>query len=220
MKRAALLEMGLTKEQVDTIMDINGEDINEAKQAGARASGAEVEKLKAQLETTKAEYEKLKATPPAKWDVHKIFKSEDELKAFIEEQTGKVKAEIEEKYKGEYESKETEAKQRKAKEKALLEAGANPKFIEKMLNDGSINLEGIEFDGETVKEPQKLIEAYSKSTWGDLFGTTQTKGVEIKEPPANGGGRAFTIKEIEEMSAEEINKNWDSIQETLAAQKG
>lgn len=70
MKRSMLEEMGLTKEQIDSIMKENGDDINAAK--------GELETTKQELETTKNQLQEANTTIDG-------FKDYDEIKGQVAE---------------------------------------------------------------------------------------------------------------------------------------
>ena len=81
MKRKFLEELGLTKEQVDSIMTENGNDIEAAK--------ADVSQVKTELEQTKAQLQEANTTIDG-------FKDYDQVKSQVEE------------YKSKYEQSKTE----------------------------------------------------------------------------------------------------------------
>lgn len=81
MKRKMLEDMGLTKEQVDQIMNANGEDINAAK--------GELETVKQELETTKTQLQEANTTIDG-------FKDYEEIKGQVADYKSKYeKAEAE-----------------------------------------------------------------------------------------------------------------------------
>lgn len=75
MKRKFLEEMGLTKEQIDNIMDENGNDIEAAK--------GELEQVKTELEQTKSQLQEANTTIDG-------FKDYDQVKSQVEEYRTKI----------------------------------------------------------------------------------------------------------------------------------
>ena len=115
MKRKFLEEMGLTKEQVDSIMAENGSDIEAAK--------GEVETVKAELEQTKTQLQEANTTIDG-------FKDYDQVKAQVEE----YKTEYE-RSKVEYETKITDMQFGAALESAITAAGGrNAKAVKALLD--------------------------------------------------------------------------------------
>lgn len=103
MKRKFLEDMGLTKDQVDSIMDENGNDIEAAK--------GEAEKVKAELEQAKTQLEEANTTIDG-------FKDYDQVKAQVEEYKTKF-----EQSKAEYETKIADMQFGSALESAITAAG-------------------------------------------------------------------------------------------------
>lgn len=68
-------------------------------------------------------------------------------------------------------------------------------------------------EDNAITNRDELIEVM-KSSNADFIATTDTKGVPPANPPT-GGGQAFTKADIEKMSTEEINKNWEAISKVL-----
>ena len=103
MKRKFLEDMGLTKDQVDSIMAENGNDIEAAK--------GEAEKVKAELEQTKTQLQEANTTIDG-------FKDYDQVKAQVEEYKAKF-----EQSKTEYETKIADMQFGSALEAAITAAG-------------------------------------------------------------------------------------------------
>ena len=76
----------------------------------------------------------------------------------------------------------------------------------------------LELDGEKIKDT-KSLDALVDGTYKGLVSTTQTKGANPANPPANPPAKNYTTADIKNMSAAEINANWDSIKASLN-QKG
>ena len=73
-------------------------------------------------------------------------------------------------------------------------------------------------DGDKIKDT-KSLDALVDGTYKGLVSTTQTKGADPANPPANPPKKNYTTADIKNMSAAEINANWDSIKASLN-QKG
>ena len=90
------------------------------------------------------------------------------------------------------------AKKSEAYKKALKEAGISDKRIDSVMRlakaDGMID--AVEFDGENVKDADKITEGIKKS-YGDDIETTATVGASTANPPSNtAGGSKMTRAEI------------------------
>ena len=92
MKRDELEKLGLTEEQINSVMDLNGKDVNKTK-----ASFADYDTIKDQLEKANATLEKFKDYDNVKADVEKYkaeaeqSKKDYEAKVQTMERQGKIK---------------------------------------------------------------------------------------------------------------------------------
>ena len=188
--------MGLTDEQVDTIIEAHTDTVDGLK--------ADVSKYKSDAEKL-AGVEKELNDLKARGDGGYKEKYEKEHKAF-------------EDYKADITAKESKA----AKEKAV-----RAYFESKNITGSNLDLamrgcgEGLAvlvMDGDNVK-CTKILDALVDGTYKGLVSTTQTKGANPANPPANPPAKNYTTAEIKNMSAAEINANWDSIKASLN-QKG
>lgn len=158
--RKLLKGMGLTEEQVDTIIEAHTET---------------VDGLKKDITKYKDDAEKLP-------DVQKEL---DDLKAAgdggYKEKYEKEHSDFE-KYKADQTAKET----RKAKENAYREflksVGVSEKRIPSILK--VTDLDKLEMDGEKFKDADKLTESV-KAEWADFIETSNTNGANTQNPPAN-----------------------------------
>ena len=89
--------------------------------------------------------------------------------------------------------------------------GGSEKRIDAVLKVS--NVDGIELEDGKIKDADKLTENI-KTEWADFIVTTQQKGANPANPPAN-NGKTYSMADIRQMSADEINKNWDSIKGSL-----
>lgn len=86
-------------------------------------------------------------------------------------------------YKAQVESEKTAAVKREAVKAALIESGANEKYIAKMMKD--VNLDEIALDKDGKLDKAKELVETVKTDWADFFGTVGEKPANIGNPPAN-----------------------------------
>ena len=193
--RKLLKGMGLTDEQVDTIIEAHTDT---------------VDGLKADVIRYKADAEKLP-------DVQKEL---DDLKAA----GGGYKEKYEKEHKTfeDYKADVTAKESRAAKEKAVRAyfeskniTGAN---LDLAMRGCGEEMSALEMDGGKIKDT-KSLDALVEGTYKGLVSTTQTQGANPANPPANPPAKSYTTAEIKNMTAAEINANWDSIKASLN-QKG
>ena len=171
--RKLLKGMGLTDEQVATIIE---------------APTDTVDGLKADVSKYKTDAEKLS-------DVQKEL---DELKAKGDdgwkEKHDKLKSEFD-KYKGDIEAKETKANKEKAVRSFYESKGITGKNLEIAMRGSRSEIDGIELDGDKIKDASTL-DALVKGDFSGLVATTTTKGANTANPPANNGGDKLTKADI------------------------
>ena len=149
MKRKFLEDLGLTKEQIDSIMDENGRDIETEKEKGA-ATLAELEDVKNQLKEANSTITDLK----------KNNADNEALQAKVKEYEDTIKTQ-----KADYEAKVRNLTLDSAIEKALSKAGA--KHID--LLSTKIDREKLKIEeGGKVIGLDEQITSY-KETYKDLF---------------------------------------------------
>ena len=188
--------LGLTDEQRESILEAHADTVNEIK--------AERDRLKLdaeKLEAVQKELDNLKAMGDGGYKE----KYEKEHKAF-------------EDYKADITAKESKAAKEKAV-RAYFESknitGAN---LDLAMRGCGEEMAALEMDGEKIKDT-KILDILVDGTYKGLVSTTQTKGANPANPPANPPAKNYTTAEIKNMSAAEINANWDSIKASLN-QKG
>ncbi len=194
--RKSLKAMGLTDEQVDSIIEMHSET---------------VDGLKADISKYKGDAEKLPG----------VQKELNDLKAAgdggYKEKYEKEHSDFEA-YKSDVTAKESKAAKEKAV-RAYFESknitGAN---LDLAMRGCGTEMAALEMDGEKIKDT-KSLDALLSGTYKGLISTTQTKGANPANPPANPPAKSYTTAEIKNMSAAEINANWDSIKASLN-QKG
>ena len=193
--RKMLKAMGIEEEKIDQIIEAHSET---------------VDSLKADRDSYKEDAEKLK-------DVQKEL---DELKAKGDDgwkdKYEKLKGEHEQ-YKSDVLAKETHAAKEAAYRAILKDANLSEKGIEKAVKYADWDKIEIDSDGK-LKGANDHIKAV-KEEWAEYVTTTTTTGAKTSTPPANNPAKNYTTAEIKNMSAAEINANWDSIKASLN-QKG
>ena len=153
-------------------------------------------------EQVKAELEK---QPAAKAE---NVKDSEEYKA--------LKADFD-KYKAEVTAKEAKAAKEAAYRAILKDANLSEKGIEKAVKYADWDKIELGEDGK-LKGANDHIKAV-REEWAEYVTTTTTTGAKTSTPPANNHAKNYTTAEIKNMSAAEINANWDSIKASLN-QKG
>ena len=194
--RKSLKAMGLTDEQVDSIIEMHSET---------------VDGLKEQVKTYKADAEKLP----------NVQKELDDLKAMGD---GGYKEKYEKEHKAfeDYKADVTAKESKAAKEKAV-----RAYFESKNITGSNLDLAmrgcgeemaALVMDGDKIKDTTSL-DALIDGAYKSLVYTEHTQGANPANPPANNPAKNYTTAEIKNMSAAQINANWDSIKASLN-QKG
>ena len=190
--RKSLKAMGLTDEQVDSIIEMHSET---------------VDGLKEQVNTYKADAEKLP----------NVQKELDDLKAAGD---GGFKEKFEkehidfENFKKTIQEKETKAAKESAAKAFFESKGITGNSLEIAMRGSSAEIAALDLDGEKIKDSSAL-DALVNGTFKALVSTTTTKGANIPNPPVTTPNKAYSADDIRKMSPAEINKNWDSIKASL-----
>ena len=194
--RKLLKGMGLTDEQVDTIIEAHTDT---------------VDGLKADVSKYKSDAEKLAG----------VEKELNDLKA-IGDGGYKEKYEKEHKdfedYKADITAKESKAAKEKAVRAYFESKNITGSNLDLAMRGCGEEMTALEMDGDKIKDT-KSLDALVDGTYKGLVSTTQTKGANPANPPANPPAKNYTTADIKNMSAAEINANWDSIKASLN-QKG
>lgn len=173
MTRKSLKAMGLTDEQIDSIIEMHTETVDGLKDK-LKAAEDKADKL----DGVQKELDALKANSGE--DYKKKYA--DEHKAF-------------EAYKQEVAAKETKAAKESAV-RAYFEAknitGANLAIAMRGAKD---EIAGIELDGETIKDTTAL-DALVSGDYANLVVTRSKQGAATSTPPSNTGGAKMTKEEI------------------------
>ena len=190
--RKLLKGMGLTDEQVDTIIEAHTDT---------------VDGLKEQVKTYKADAEKLP----------NVQKELDDLKAAgdggFKEKFEKEHSDFEN-FKKTIQEKETKAAKESAAKAFFESKGITGNSLEIAMRGSSAEIAALDLDGEKIKDSSAL-DALVNGTFKALVSTTTTKGANISNPPVTTSNKAYSADDIRKMSPAEINKNWDSIKASL-----
>ena len=179
--RKLLKGMGLTEEQVDTIIEAHTDT---------------VDGLKEDIKKYKGDSEKLPG----------VQKELDDLKAAGD---GGYKEKYEKEHKAfeDFKTAQTAKETRQAKETAYREllkaAGVSEKRIPAILKVTDLN--AIEMDGDKIKDADKHTQTV-KTEWADFVESTNTTGASTTTPPANNQTPAAP-KNIAEALRAKMNSN-------------
>lgn len=167
--RKALKAMGLTEEQVDSIIEAHTETIDG---------------LKEQIKAYKA-------------DAERLASAEEELTALRSGEDYKAKYEAEktahEKTRSEHAAKETAAMRERLFRAELTAAGITGKRADQIVRASDLTAHKIK-DG--AYEDAKAVQEAIRSEWGEFIPSTTTQGAQVATPPKNVGGRYSSRDEI------------------------
>ena len=187
--RKMLKALGLSEETIETIVEAHVETVS--------AISRERDDYKAKADT-----------------VETVTKERDSYKEKAEKagDATKVQAEFDA-YKAGVEKRELNARKTTALDAAFKAAGvARDVFRAKMLK--TWDMDTVELDeGGKIKDMDGVNAAIQKD-WSDFIATNEDKPLPSNNPPSS-GGQKFTAADIKKMSADEINKNWESISKAL-----
>lgn len=171
--RRMLKGMGLTEEQADTIVEAHAETVD-----GLKDKLKTAEEKANKLDGVQKELDDLKAQGDGGYK-EKYEKERDDFKA----------------YKADVERKASHAT-KEAAVKAYLESknitGAN---LDIAMLAVSGNVDGMELDGEKLKDTKTLDDLIGGKLSG-LVVKTETKGAQTANPPANNGGNNLTRADL------------------------
>lgn len=171
--RKLLKGMGLTDEQMDTIIEAHTDTVDGLK--------ADVAKYKADAE-----------------QLPKVQRELDALKAAgdggYQEKYEKVKKDFDD-YKAEVSGKEAKAAKEKAVRAYYESKGITGKSLDIAIRGSGTEIESLEMDGDKIKDTSALDELVN-GTFSGLVATTETRGANTSNPPANNNGSAMTKADI------------------------
>lgn len=194
--RKLLKGMGLTDEQVDTIIEAHTETVD-----GLKADVSRYKANAGKLADVQKELDDLKAAGDGGYK-SKYEKEHSDFEAFKSNIT----------------AKETKAAKEKAV-RAFFESknitGAN---LDLAMRGCGEEMAALELDGDKIKDT-KGLDALLSGAYKGLVSTMQQQGANPANPPAGTPAKRYTTEEIRSMSAAEINANWDAIKASIG-QKG
>ena len=170
--RKMLKAMGIEEEKIEQIIEAHSETVDSLK--------ADRDKYKSDASTLK--------------DVQKEL---DDLKAKGDdgwkEKHDKVKKEYDD-YKNEVTAKESKAIKEKAVRAFYEEKGITGKNLEIAMRGSRTEIDGIEMDGDKIKDTASLT-ALVEGDFSALVSTTTKKGAKTATPPGGQGGATVKTKE-------------------------
>ena len=176
--RKLLKGMGLTEEQVDTIIEAHTDTVD-----GLKTDLKKYEDDAKKLPSVQKELDDLKAAGDGGYKE----KYEKEHSDF-------------EKYKADQAAKETRVAKETAYRDLLKAAGVSEKRIPAILKVTDLN--SVELEGDKVKDADKITEGV-KTEWADFIESSNTSGANTSTPPANNPG---TDKDLGSLSMEDYIK--------------
>lgn len=180
--------MGLTEEQVETIIEEHATVVNA---------------LKDERDSYKEDAEKLKETEKALEKATKQLES-DNSKAELE----KLQKEFDD-YKQKVTEKESKVAKEEARKNLLSEVGIPEKWRERASR--SVSLDEIELDDDGKIKDVQIIKDKLKEEWADVIGTVKTEGANISNPPMNRGKGSMSKEDI--MNIKDTNERQKAILE-------
>ena len=172
--RKLLKGMGLTDEQVDTIIEAHTDT---------------VDGLKTQISTYKADAEKLPGVQKELDDLKKDSSSDD-YKAKYE----KEKKDFQD-YKNGIAEKESAAAKEKAARAFFESKGIPGESMGLVIRGARAEIDGLELDGDKIKDSKALDDLLSGDYKG-LIGKETKTGTNTQTPPATTGGGKMTKEQI------------------------
>lgn len=124
----------------------------------------------------------LKTAQGAQKQLETITAERDELQKKLNDTTQSDRISELEKQLSEYQTRETNAQKRTALTALLESAGIDKRGFARVL--AATDLDGIELDGENIKDPEKLTEKL-KTEWADLLVTDTTSTAKPATPHVN-----------------------------------
>lgn len=162
--RKALKAMGLTDEQVDSIVEMHTETVDGLK-------------------------EKIRAAEEKAADYDKVKKDLDDLKGGKDYKAEYAKLESEFKaYKKDVTDKETAAAKNKAVRAYFESKGIKGANLEIAMRGAKDEIAAVDLDGDKIKD-DKALEALVNGDFKALIVSTSTQGAAPVNPPANGGSK-------------------------------
>lgn len=184
--RKALKAMGLTDEQIDSVIEMHTDTVSGLKDKleAAENNSKDVEKLTVEVEKYKNELEK----------ANKAITESEKLK----EQYKNTKSEYE-KYKGEIAAKEMKTAKEKAVREYFKSKGINDDNMSIAMRGSRSEIDAMELDEKGRIKDTKAFDELIKGDYAKLISHTEVKGVQTQVLPPNA-----TSKKV--MTWEDIDK--------------
>ena len=178
--RKSLKAMGLTDEQIESVIEMHSDTVNDLKDqiTAATTNKEDFDKLKAENENLKTQ---LSESKQAAADAEKYKKDYESVKNELDT------------FKSDVETRAAKAEADKAFTKWLTDNGYTDKGANKIVKYGGFTPE-FNKDG-TIKNADKLNESVA-AEWSEYKITAKTEGAKTETPPANTGGSKRTKAEI------------------------
>lgn len=180
LSRKSLKAMGLTDEQIESVIEMHSDTVNDLKDqiTAATANKEDFDKLEAENKNLKTQ---LSESKQAAADAEKYKKDYESVKNEYDT------------FKSDVETKAAKAEADKAFTKWLTDNGYSEKGATKIVKYGGFKPE-FNKDG-TIKSADKLNESIS-AEWSEYKITSKTEGAKTENPPTNTGGNTVTREDI------------------------
>lgn len=174
--RRALKAMGIEEEKIDEIITMHTDTVDGLKADAAKykVDAEALHEVQKQLEKAQADLE------AGKKDSYKV-----KYEALKEEFEG---------YKTEQTQKESHAAKAKAYRDLLKQAGISEKRLDSVLKVSDVDSVELDDNG-AIKDADKVTESI-RSEWADFISTTETRGAQTSNPPANNNSGTMTKADI------------------------
>ena len=186
--RKFLAGMGLTEEQISSIIEMHTETVDSWKAKNA-ALQDDVEKYKADIDKYKESAEKL---PNVQLELDKL-KAEAEKGNPFEEKYNKLKKQFDD-FKTETETKEHKAAVDKAVKAYFEEKNIKGANLDIALRAASGEISAVELEDGKIKDTKTLDELVG-GTLSGLVSKTGVRGANVPNPPGNTGGTTTKTKD-------------------------
>lgn len=192
--RRSLKAMGIEDEKIDEIISAHAETVDALKEQrdNYKAQADELAKVQQKLDEAN---KTIKANGSDAWKV--------KYDAIKEEYDN---------YKSDISAKETTRAKQAAYREVLKAAGVSDKRIDSVVRVSDIDSVELDESGK-IKGADKLTESI-KNEWADFIVSTNTKGADTATPPTT-SKKSFSREDIDKMTPDEINKNWETIKNSL-----
>lgn len=191
----SLLELGLSEEQVSGITkQIAKEFVTKDQYNKVSGNKSEVESKINELEAALSESNS------------KLSKLED-IKTNYDALTTEYNN-----YKNEVETKEINSTKTSLLKELFKSEGYNDQILKHMIKD--VDLSKLELEDGNIKASDEMFEAVRKE-YEPFKQVIETTGATPANPPSD-SSRTFTREDIQNMSTEQINANWDSVSKALS----